>query len=142
MKSTSEDVCISVELCGLRQSRSCILYFNSREVGRIVGTNQRQEIDISLASLRTREMTFNRPWYKENLHIDVYDSEGCKKSSYSVLGSLKGALKSAPVVRTPPPLLPPSSLFPPSSLLLPSSLPPPSSLICFFSLSLVHTAIP
>jgi hypothetical protein len=122
MKSTSEDVCISVELCGLRQSRSCILYFNSREVGRIVGTNQRQEIDISLASLRTREMTFNRPWYKENLHIDVYDSEGCKKSSYSVLGSLKGALKSAPVVRTPPrsslPL--PSSLLPPPSLLPPT----------------------
>jgi len=99
MKSVSDDVCISVELCGLRQSRSCIIYFNSREIGRIAGTDATQEVEIPLSLLRSREVAFNRPWYKEELHVDVYDSEGCKKSPYSALMSLKGALKSAPAVR-------------------------------------------
>jgi hypothetical protein len=92
--STYEEACISVELVGLRQSRSCIFYFNSREIGRIAGQDTDQEIEFPLSCLHSREGPFNRPWYKEDIHMDVYDSDGCKKSTYSSLLSLKNLGKS------------------------------------------------
>ena len=81
---------IRIGVEGLAQKHALIFRYNDLELGRIDGKDHEeggQSIDFQVHWLRVNETVHNRPWYNEDVIVDVYDTTNAKKSTYDKISA-------------------------------------------------------